>query len=190
MQCILREKLVAQAVLLSAVSQVYRTESNRFVEAYLAWLEAAEKDLAGLRAPIGILLQSEKSALISVLDGYVPGHVQPGRNLRKIMKAAAAQSLERISREIFSKVEHIDQELGQQNEKMCHAVAVLLSKSPEIVPQLDPAQPGIDKVWRMLGATPETASMYHYFSAKLAVSDRNYLLGDILQKIVANRVPA
>lgn len=72
MQCILREKLMIQATKLAAVSNVYQTESYRFVDAYFAWLEEAEKELSSLRSPINIMLQAEKSSLTSVLDGYVP----------------------------------------------------------------------------------------------------------------------
>jgi hypothetical protein len=83
MQCILKEKLLMQAVKLGEVSNVYRTESYRFVDEYFAWLEGAEKDLSGLRSPISIMLQAEKSSLTSVLDGYVPNHVQEGKNIKK-----------------------------------------------------------------------------------------------------------
>jgi hypothetical protein len=91
MQCILREKLLAQAMKLADVSNVYRTESYRFVDAYFTWLEEAEKDLSSLRSPIGILLQAEKSSLASVSDGYVPSQIQAGKSIRKIQRAVAAQ---------------------------------------------------------------------------------------------------
>jgi len=41
---------------------------------YFGWLEEAEKDLSCLRSPISILLQAEKSSLISVLDSYLPNY--------------------------------------------------------------------------------------------------------------------
>ena len=83
MQCILREKLLTQAMKLADVSNIYRTESHRFVDAYFGWLEEAEKDLSGLRSPISILLQAEKTSLTSVLDGYLPDHIQAGKSIRK-----------------------------------------------------------------------------------------------------------
>ena len=188
MQCILREKLMAQAMKLSGVSNIYRTESQRFVEAYISWLEDAEKDLSGLRSPISILLQAEKSSLTSVLDGYQPNFVQEGKSVRKIQKAVAAQSLEKISKEIYSKIEHIDHILDQLNEKFCHAIAVLTNKEPELYNNLQANQDGVSKIWNMLGSSPETTPMYNYFSAKLAFTDINYLLMDIIQKIADNRI--
>ncbi|TFH42148.1 MAG: hypothetical protein E4G94_06780 [ANME-2 cluster archaeon] len=186
MQCILREKLLAQAVKLAGVSNVYRTESHRFVDAYFAWLEEAEKDLSSLRTPISILLQAEKSSLTSILDGYLPNFIQAGKSNRKNQKAAAAQSLENVSKEIYSKIEHIDHTLDQSSEKLCHAIAVLAIKEPELYNRLQVNQHGVDTIWKMLGRTPETIPTYNYFCAKLESTDINYLLMDIIQKIVSN----
>lgn len=188
MQSILREKLLAQAVKLSDVSNIYRTESYRFVDAYFRWLEEAEKDLSVLRSPISIMIQAEKSSLISVSDGYVPGNVQAGKNIRKTQRAAAAQSLEKVSREIYSKIEYIDQTLDQSREKLSNAVAVLAVKEPELYSRLQANQNGIDTIRIMLGKTPETIPIYNYLCAKLSSTDMNYLLMDIIQKIKSNKI--
>lgn len=188
MQSLLREKLLTQGIKLGEVSNVYRSESHRFVGMYLAWLEEAVKDLAALRSPVGILLQAEKSTLTSVLDGYVPDQIQAGRSIRKNQKAVAAQSLERVSKEIYSKIENIDHSFDQLNEKLCHAVAVLASKEPELYKGLEVNQHGVDKIWQMLGGTPETIPMYNYFCAKLASPDRDYLILHIIQNIVSGKI--
>jgi hypothetical protein len=187
MQCILREKLMVQATKLAAVSSIYRTQDYRFVDAYFTWLEEAEKELYALRSPINIMLQAEKSSLTSVLDGYVPSHIQAGKSIRKIQKAAAAQSLEKVSIEIYSKIENIDHTLDQSSEKLCNAIAVLAIKEPELYKKLQANQDGIDSLWKMLGETPETIPIYNYFCAKLTSSDINYLLVDIIQKIESNK---
>jgi hypothetical protein len=188
MQSILREKLLTQAVKLADIGSVYRTESHRFVEAYFNWLEEAEKDLSTLRSPISILLQSEKSSLTSVLDGFSPNGIQPGKSIRKTQKAAAAQSLDRVSREFYSKIESIDNAFDQLTEKLCHAIAVLATKDPEVYKNLQLSQQGVDAVWKLLAETPETTPMYHYFCAKLTSVDRNYILMDIIQKIQSNKI--
>lgn len=188
MQCVLREKLLAEAMKLSKVSDVYRTDSHRFVAAYMDWLETAEKELSGLRSPISILLQSEKSALTSVLDGYTPNFIQAEKSVRKTQKAVAAQSLEKLSKEFYSKIESIDHVLDQLSEKLCHAVAVLASKEPELYAQVSVSKHGVQSIWRMLSNTPETLPMYNYFCAKLASTDINYLLMDIVQKVAGNTV--
>ena len=190
MQSILREKLMAQAMNLAVVSNVYRTESYRFVDAYLAWLEEAEKDLSGLRSPVVILLQAEKSSVTSVMDGYLPNYIQAGKSIRKSQKAIAAQSLEKVSKEIYSKIEDIDHNLDQFSEKLCHAIAVLAIKTPDLYKNLQVDQNGVDTIWKMLGRTPETIPIYNYFCAKLASTDINYLLFDIIQKIAGNKTDA
>ncbi|MGB9940640.1 hypothetical protein [Methanosarcina sp.] len=187
MQSILREKLMIQATKLAAVSNIYRTEDYRFVDAYFTWLEEAEKELAALRSPINIMLQAEKSSLTSILDGYVPNHIQAGKSTRKIQKAAAAQSLEKVSIEIYSKIENIDHALDQSSEKLCNAIAILAIKEPELYKRLQVNQHAIDTIWKMLGETPETIPIYNYFCAKLVSSDINYLLLDIIQKIESNK---
>lgn len=175
---------------LADVSNIYRTESSSFVDAYLAWLEEAEKDLSGLRSPIVILLQAEKSSVASVLDGYLPNQIQAGTSIRKNQKAVAAQSLEKVSKEIYSKIENIDHNLDKFSEKLCHAIAVLASKEPDLYNNLQVNQQGVDTIWKMLSRTPETIPMYNYFCAKLASTDINYLLMDIIQKIESNKTDA
>jgi len=188
MQSILREKLLTCAIKLAEVSNIYRTENHRFVDAYFGWLEETEKDLSGLRSPISILLQAEKSLLTSVLDGYTPDYIQIEKSIRKKQKAIAAQSLDRISKEIHTKIESIDHIFDQISEKLCHAIAVLASKEPDLYGKLQADQQGIDTIWRNLGLTPETIPMFNYFCAKLASTDRDYLLLDIIQKIVQNKL--
>jgi hypothetical protein len=187
MQCILREKLLAQALKLADVSTIYRTESNRFVNAYIGWLEETEKDLSGLRSSICILLQAERTSLISVLDGYLPIGIREGRSIRKNQKAVAAQSMEKISKEIYSIIDNIDRNLDQLSDKLCHAIAVLMTKEPEVYEKLQLNQQGVNTIWEMLGRTSETIPMYNYFCTKLAQTDKDYLLIDIIQKIVSNK---
>ncbi len=188
MQSVLREKLLIQAIRLAEISRVYRTESHRFVDAYFVWLENAARDLSSLRSPIVILLQAETSSLTSVLDGNMPSGIQTGNSIRKCQKAAAAQSLERISKEIYTKIEQIDQSLEQFSEKFCHAIAVLASKDPALFEDIQANQQGIITVWNKLGQTPETIPIYNYFCAALSTADRDYLLLDIIQNVVNNRL--
>jgi hypothetical protein len=188
MQCILREKLLAQAIKLAEVSNIYRTESHQFVDAYLNWLEQAEKDFSSLRSPISILLQAERNSVGSVIDGNLPLNIQSGMSARKNQRVAATQSLEKVSKEIYSKIEAIDDFLEQFNEKLCHAVAVVASKQPETYSKLEATQHGVDTIWKMLGSVPEVVPMYNYFSARLAVTDRNYLLMNIIQNMLSNKV--
>ena len=187
MQCILREKLMSQMIKLADVSNIYRTQNYRFVDAYFNWLQEAEKDLSSLRSPISILLQAEKSSLTSVLDGYLPDYIQNGKSTKKNQRAVAAQSLDKISKEIYSKIESIDRYLEQINEQLCHAIAVLANKEPDLFNGLKANQHGIDSIWDGLGRIPETRPMYNYFCNKLAQTDRNYLIIDIIQKALSNR---
>ncbi len=188
MQCILREKLLIQGRKLSDISNIYQIDSSRFVNAYMLWLDEAEKDLSVLRSPISIILQSEKSSLNSVLDGFLPDHIQPEKSIRKIHKAAAAQSLEKISKEFYAKIDSIDQMFDQMNEKLCHAIAVLASKDHEVFEKLQLNQKGVGIIWRKLGTLPDTIPMFNYFSAKLSSTDINYILMDIMQKILSNKI--
>ena len=187
MQYILREKLLAQASKLADVSNLYGTESHRFVSAYLGWLVETEKDLSRLGSPLNLLLQAEKSTVSAVLDGYLPGNIQTGKSLRKSQRAVAAQSLEKVSRELYAKIESLTQSLDELNEKLCHAIAILGSKEPGIYQRISASQEGVATIWKMLGSTPETFPMYNYFCAKLATTDRNYLLMDIILKIMVNK---
>jgi len=187
MQCILREKLLSQAQKLSDISNIYITDSGRFVDAYSFWLNETEKELSGLRSPFSILLQAEKSFLNSILDGSLPEHIQVEKSRRKMQKAFAAQSLEKISKEIYVKIESIDNTFDQFNEKLCHAIAILASKEPEVYEKLELNQKGVDAIWKKLGVLPETLPMYNYFCAKLSSTDINYIIMEIINKIISNK---
>lgn len=187
MLCILREKLQTQAGKLSEISIIYQVDSSRFVDAYILWLDETEKELSALRSPICILLQAEKSSLTSILDGSLPEYIQVEKSKRKMQKAFAAQSLAKISREIYGKIESIDNTFNEFNEKLCHAIAVLASKEPEVYEKLELTQSGVDIIWRKLSMLPETLPMYNYFCAKLSSTDINYILVDIITKILSNK---
>jgi hypothetical protein len=186
MHCIVREKLFEHSLKLADISNLYLSDGSRFVNMYLEWLDETEKDLSRLRSPVCILLQAEKSSLRSILDGYIPDNIQQGRNTRKILRAYAAQSLEKISREFYSKIGSIDHYFDEQSEKLCHAVAVLVSKRPNIKDDFKTDQNGIDYIWKLLGDNTETIPIFNYFCSKLALADRNYLMLDILQKFISN----
>lgn len=188
MQCILREKLASFATALADASEVYRTDSFRFVDTYLSCLKDAEQHLVSTRSPIGVLLHAEITAVASVLDGSRPEHLEINRSLRKAQRAAAAQSLERVSREIYANISRIDSHLDEMEEKLCHGVAVLGAKNPDLYERISATQDGVDTIWAQLGFMSETAPLYCYACAKLSLIDRNYILMNIAQNIVTNRM--
>jgi hypothetical protein len=69
-------------------------------------------------------------------------------------------------------------------EKLCHAVAILAAKSPDLYERLAATQEGVDMIWAQLSIAPETAPLYSYLCAKISVVDRNYLLLGISQNVV------
>jgi hypothetical protein len=188
MQCILREKLAVLAAALADVSEVYRTDTFRFVDTYLEWLKNAEQQLLSTRSPICVLLHAEVTSVASVLDGYRPEHLEFTRSLRKVQRAAAAQSLERVSREIYVNITRIDGQLDEMEEKLSHGVAVLGTKNPDLYGRITADQDGVDLLWAQLSLVPETVPLYSYVSARLSLIDRNYILLSIAQKIVNNRM--
>jgi len=149
-------------------------------------LQKAENDLFGLRSPISILIISERSSLTSVIGGYLPNNIQPEKNKIKAQKAYAALSLEKISKEIYSKVKEIDFNLEKSNDQLCHGIAILQGKNPILFENINADIQGVNKIWKLLGETPETKGIYHYFCAKLASSDKNYLFMPIIQNIKNN----
>jgi hypothetical protein len=186
MQGIIREKLLTQAMKLSEVSNLYYKDATRFVEAYIIWLIEAEKDLSTIRSPLSVILQAEKTLILAVMDGYIPEYIQAGKSIRKNQRAAAAKSIEKISKELYSKIENIDQVLQELNEKLCHAVAVVCSNHPGLMIDIQNRKVSADNIWQILGSTAETMPMYNYFSAKLSAIDREYLLLSIIQNIISS----
>jgi hypothetical protein len=187
MQSLLREKLMALSNKLSVVSGLYRTDAHRFVGAYFAWLEEAERELAALRTPLSIVLQSERSSLAAILDGYLPEHLQAATRVRKTQRAAAAQSLERVAREFYGKIETIDHSFTQFREQLSQALAAIATVDNGFYGSLTVDQTGVDRAWRTLQMTRETLPMANYLSARLSLIDVNYILIDLIQNIVAKK---
>jgi hypothetical protein len=175
------------AMKLSTVSNIYRNDNVRFVAEYLAWLEAAEKDLSTIRSPLCVILQSEKNSLLSVLDGYLPDYILAGTNPRKAQRAVAAHSVDTISKEIYSKIGEIDQNLAPLGENLARAVAVLMGKDPHLFDAITANQDGVDAIWRRFATEAETVPIYNYMCAKLSRVDVNYLLIDIIQNVLSSR---
>ncbi len=186
MQFILREKLMQQAEKLTSVSNLYKEQDYLFVDAYFSWLESAENDLSKLRSPLTILLQAEKTMLNSTRDGYLPEHVQAGRNSSKIQRASAAMSLNRVSKAIYENIETIDQDMKPLNESLCQAVAVLAQISPEIFQKISVDQSSSQLIWMSLGKKNETSHIFNYLSTRIDSIDRDYLMLEILQKFAGN----
>lgn len=181
MDSILREKLVSQAQRLGAVGGLYRTDSSRFVNSYYDWLESAEKDLANLRSPFSALIQAEKAKVTSVLDGYRPDYIIESRSARRCQRAVAAKSVSDLSQEMYKKIDQIDTNFYQLQEKISHSLAVLANKEPDVFSGLKISEASALIIWARLAQHPETLPMYNYLSVKLAAVDRKYLLLDALQ---------
>jgi hypothetical protein len=187
MQALLREKLMDYIKNIKELSNIYKYESYKFVDKYYEWLEKVEHELERLKNPIGFLLQSEKILINSVLDGNIPEDISRGRNMRKCQRAAAAQSLEHISSELYINVKSIDKVLEDWNEKLSQGIAVLAYKEPDLYDSLNIDNVTINSLWLKLSQTQETLPVYNYLRAKLSLSDINYLLTDIIQKIINNK---
>lgn len=189
MQSILREKLIRQSEKLSDISNIYIYQNSSFVAKYIEWLEQSEKELSQIRSPLSTILQAEKGIIKSVEDGFVPEYIQSEKSIRKIQRAVAAQSLNKVSHEIYSKVESIDKLFLEISEKLSHAIALLATKVPELFKNMSLDENSVNTLWKLLSATPETIPMYNYFCSKLASIDIKYLIMDIIQNIINNRNP-
>jgi len=188
MQCVLREKLMAQSIKLSEISRIYQVESYRFVDSYIEWLDETEKELSSLRVPISTLLQAEKTKLISVMDGYVPEYIQNSKSLRKIQRAVSAQSLSKISQDINSKITSLDLFFEQLHEKISHAIAVIAGKDSGFYNSICDNKISSRDMWLVVSNTPETRPIYNYLSAKISMTDRDYLMINVIDNIKNNNI--
>jgi len=186
MDSILREKLMNHASTLAKVSHIYRTESSRFVDEYLKWIEQSENDISGLRSPIGLILQAEKTKVTSVMDGYMPEYIKERGSIRRSQRAVAAQSLSYISQLLHEKINQIDSDFREINEKICHALAILSGKDRNLFKINKVNESIAEKIWKGLEKHPETLPMFNYLSAKLTAIDRKYLFISAIQNMIDN----
>jgi hypothetical protein len=188
MQSMLREKLMAQSQKLSVISKTYKNDVGHFVESYFQWLEELENDIRSLRSTLSIMLQSEKTVLMSIMDGNIPVHVRDSKNSRKYIRVASAISLEKIAREMASIVNNIDMNLDPTKQQLIQAIAVLSIKDSNLYDSLSVDPMSVSSIRHKLSTTPETVQISNYICAKLTSMDINYLINDILANIVSNRI--
>ncbi|MGB1237229.1 MAG: hypothetical protein ACPG4U_03400 [Pseudomonadales bacterium] len=186
MRAILREKLIAQGLALANVSKLYQSDAQRLVPAYQHWLNHCEQDLSSLRSPISLTLQAERTSLLAVLDGLVPEGIQHTKSTRKLHRAAAARSIEKVSVLFQQQLEEIDRYFEQITEQLCQSSAIIQSLQPQLYASLTPTT-GAASIWHAMHDTQETLQIYNYLSAKVSASDRNYLLQDLVARVLSNR---
>ena len=176
MQALIREKLAECLEKLGPVAQTYQTNPTGFAQEYLRWLQASETDLAPLRLPLVATLQSQKTQLLAIEDGLQPAYLSQAVSPRKRQRAAAAALMEQAVGTLQGKLAQIDQQLSEPQEKLNQAMALLLSQQPDALKRIKPNTTGARNVWNKLKALPELNNLCSYLSAKLSLSDRDYLL--------------
>jgi len=186
MLALIKEKLQAALDSLKTVSGLYLSEPYRFPAAYVDWLQQTSKEIEGLRDPLIGVLQSEQAKVAAVSDGLIPVEITANKSLRKTQRAAAAQSMGVVSQLLFERLTVAEQQMDDYRDKISQAIAALAIRKPDSLELLEVDYAGRVKIWRALQEVPETQPVYHYLSSRLTLSDRDYLINEVLFNYLEN----
>lgn len=185
MLSILKEKIICQGISLAQTSALYQSDAQQLVAKYIRWLNDTEESIASLRTPLSLTIQAERTTILAIGDGLIPDGVQPSKSTRKLARAATAISIEKVSLLLQEKVREIDLFFEQILEQLCQAAAIVQSLKPQTYSSLN-AEFGPSKLWQEIKQTKETVQIHNYLCAKVSVTDRNYLLTEVVQRILSN----
>jgi hypothetical protein len=181
-----REMALSRLLEVPRLVDLQRGRDPAFPEQVLAWLGRVEEDFQRLRSPVVALVAGQRAALLAAADGLRDPQLAPGTPARKAARAATALCLGRVEAALRQTEAETQARLDQAREKLVQLLAVASAGKPLPLPEGAPREAWLARVWRELGGNPATQSLYAYLSAALRPSDRLYLLGDVLDNLLAN----
>ncbi|MEE9385272.1 MAG: hypothetical protein V3V08_17845 [Nannocystaceae bacterium] len=187
-----RERLLQQLDGLAPVVNRYLAADFAFPAVAIAWLDAAEKEMARLRLPQGARLSALRATIVAAGDALEgDGHKEKPRAsaVRKAKNAAAAVALEGAEEILRSQVLESDRYLEGFERKLEETITRAVVA--EILP---PAQPQdyaawLRKVWFAIAEHEATRPMCTYIATALGASDRLYVLDSVLSRLMGRVLP-
>ncbi len=182
-----RERLLDQLERVPDLTDAYAGFDPRYAQRVIDWLSGVEKTLAVVRSPLTSLVATQRSGILLVEDGG-PSPEMSGRSTSrsKSKRVAASLAMARTEAALRDAITRIDEQFDVAREKLAQLLAVASSARPIPLPASERDDAWLDEVWRSLSVGKETQSMFSYLGARLARSDRRYLLGQVLENLFSN----
>lgn len=190
MLAIERETMAACLAELPRLVDTYQQADPNFTPQTLQYLQTLEERLGRLRSPLLGVCAAERAAIIAAADGGGESEAPPRRGSpRRAARLASAAALRRVEEALQTRVGQIDARLDILREKLHQVLAVSTASRPIPLPPTEPRSAWLAGVWAGLASVNEARSLFSYLSATLDRVDREYLLGDAIDNMIAAIVP-
>ncbi len=183
MRALLRETMAGRLLAVPRLTQRYQAADVAYVDETLAWLAGTAEVLQQLRHPSAALVASNQAKLLAARDGYRPETVTE-TSTRKSVRATSAIVTGEVTTVLRAQIDEIDRYLDEMTDRMAQLLAVTSAESPIPLPPTEPRERWLDDVWRSMQNGNGAAGMYGYLNARLARSDRLYVMEQLLMNML------
>jgi hypothetical protein len=185
-----REKLMESLLEVSALINLYQGQDAAFLPRTLQWMNDTEAALKQLRSPLSAMCASERGQLLAAIDGFRETDLNAREGSpRKAARAMCALCLGRVEASLRQRVSELDAQLSTAAEKMAQLLALASTRAPLPLPPTEPPSQWLTQVWQHLGSVAETRHLHAYLSSLLSADDRQYLLGQATDHLLAAMPP-
>lgn len=181
-----REALVERLLQVPALISLYQGQDAAFLPTTLQWMSETEALLKQLRSPLTALCASERGRVLAAIDGFRDAELATREGSpRKAARAMGALCLGRVEASLRQRVAELDAQLSTASEKMAQLLALGSTKSPLPLPPTEPHAQWLTQVWLHLGGVAETRHLHAYLSSLLSADDRQHVLGQAIDHLLA-----
>ncbi len=185
MLALTRETLVSHLHDVPGIVDLHSQHNPEFVARVVRWLEGVERSLLQLRNPLASLAAVQRTSVLAVSDGSRDPQISARVTARKATRAMASLAIGRMDTALRQTVQEIDRKLDKAREELGQLLAVATAEKPIPLPPTEPRSLWLEQVWRQMNVSGSTHGMHTYLSASLALSDRLFVLDEILSNLLA-----
>lgn len=187
MLTILREQLLNHLIQLTDVINTYQNHDSNYAQKALKWLEDTEKTLQQNRNPASSCLAISRAKIMAANDGLCDRSISNnGFTKRQIMRATVSLSLDEAEQKLSLIINDIDTKIDIWTDKMSQFLAVATANSPIPLPPTEPRSNWLNNIWNKFNISPELHGMYAYLNAAMSKTDRQYVLGNVINNLLSN----
>jgi len=187
MLTILREQLLNHLIQLSEVINSYQNYDTNYADRALKWLLDTEKTLQKNRNPASSCLAVSRAKILAANDGLRDKNISSnGFTKRQIMRATVSLALDESEQKLSIIINDIDMKIDIWTDKMSQFLAVATTNTPIPLPPTEPRSNWLNKVWEGFNISAELHGMYAYLNSAMSKTDRQYVLGNVIDNLLSN----
>ena len=171
--------------LLEMPSVLKEFNDTGLVEDVEKWLSTLEEETGKLRNPLATTVTTTITSIQNCWEGQLIDGIHESMPKRKARKIAVKALFGRLGESMSSEVENIDSKFDVMSDKIAQLLGAASAIKPLPLPD-DNLQRWKRNVWKEIKSHDSTQAIYTYLTTSLDRSDRDYLLGTMLERLAEN----